>query len=111
MHLTPLQTLGIIVAVALGTMVTRFLPFLLFPAGRKRPRIIGDLSRLLPPAAMGLLVVYALRGVDFSAAGHWLPSLLAVAATAAIHLWRRSVLLSVTAGTILYMVLIQVVFI
>ena len=58
MYLTPMQTLGMILAVAAGTQLTRWLPFLLFPENKEPPRVVTDLGRLLPAAMMGLLVVY-----------------------------------------------------
>ena len=111
MYLTVPQTLGIILAVALGCMLTRFLPFLLFPEGKQLPKVIDDLARLLPPAMMGLLVVYCLKGVDFLSGNHGLPEIIAIAVTAGLHLWRRNTLLSIAAGTVVYMVLVQVVFV
>lgn len=110
MHLTPLQTLAIILAVAAGTQVTRWLPFLLFPESRKPPAWVTDLGRLLPPAMMGLLVVYCLRNVAWLTAPHGAPELIAIAAVALVH-WRwRNVLVSIAGGTVLYMVLVQAVF-
>lgn len=111
MFLTLLQTLLIILAIALGTAVTRFLPFLLFPQGRTPPKIIDTLTTLLPPASMGLLVVYCLKNVSLTAAPYGLPELIGIAVTAVLHLWRRNVLLSIAAGTITYMLLVQIVFV
>lgn len=110
MHLTPLQTVVIILAVALGTQLTRWLPFLLFPEGRAVPKTVAYLGRVLPPAAMGLLVVYCLRGVSLSSPPHGAPEAAAILLTAALHRWRGNVLLSIAGGTALYMLLIQVVF-
>ena len=111
MFLTPLQTLVMILAIALGTAVTRYLPFLLFPQDKEPPRFIRDLTTLLPPAVMGLLVVYCLNGVSFTAAPYGIPELIGVAVTAALHLWRRNTLLSIAAGTVVYMVLVQFIFV
>ena len=111
MYLTPLQTLVMILAIAAGTAVTRFLPFLLFPQDQEPPRFIRDLTTLLPPAVMGLLVVYCLKGVSFTAAPYGIPELIGVAVTAALHLWRRKTLLSIAVGTAVYMVLVQFVFV
>ncbi len=110
MHLSPSETLLIILAVALGTMFTRFTPFILFPDNKKHPPVIDYLSRMLPPAMMGLLVIYCLRNLSFFTSPHGLPEIIAIAAIAALHLWRRNVLLSIAGGTILYMVLVQHVF-
>ncbi len=110
MHLSPSETLLIVLAVALGTMFTRFTPFILFPENKKHPPVIDYLSRMLPPAMMGLLVIYCLRNLSFFTSSHGLPEIIAIAAIAALHLWRRNVLLSIAGGTILYMVLVQHVF-
>lgn len=110
MVLTPLQILGIIFAVAAGTQITRWLPFWLFPEDKKPPAWVMDLGKVLPAATMGLLVVYCLKGVDWTAPPHGAPELLAILAVAALHRWKGNVLLSIAGGTILYMVLVQVVF-
>lgn len=110
MYLTPLQTLGIILAVAAGTQLTRWLPFWLFPEKKEPPRVVADLGRLLPPAMMGLLVVYCLKDVTWLSAPHGAPELLAIAAVALLHRWKGNVLLSITGGTALYMLLVQAVF-
>lgn len=111
MHLTSLQTLGIILAVAAGTQLTRWLPFWLFPENRQPPAVIVYLGRVLPPAMMGLLVVYSLRNTDILSGSHGLPEAIAVTVTAGLHLWRRSTLLSILAGTAVYMLLVQLVFV
>ena len=110
MTLTTTQALLIALAVTAGAMLTRFLPFLLFPDNRPVPKIISYLGRTLPAAMMGLLVVYCLRNVDIAAAPHGLPELIALAVVTVLHLWKRNVLLSIGAGTVVYMVLVQVVF-
>ena len=110
MQLTSWQTLAIILAVAAGTQLTRWLPFLLFPEKKQPPAWVTDLGKLLPPAMMGLLVVYCLKGVSWTAAPHGAPELIAVAVTAALHWWRGNVLLSIAGGTAVYMLLVQLVF-
>ena len=110
MRLTPLETLITILAVTLGTQLTRWLPFLLFPEKREPPRVVLYLGRVLPPAMMGLLVVYCFRNVTWLSSSHGLPELLAAAVVAALHLWKRSVLLSIAGGTVVYMLLVQTVF-
>ena len=110
MRLDTIQSLVIILMVALATQITRWTPFLLFSGERKLPRVVEDLGKLLPPAMMGLLVVYSLRSTDLLGGSHGIPEAIAVAVTALLHLWRRSTLLSILAGTAVYMVLVQVVF-
>lgn len=100
----------ILLALVAGTLITRFLPFLVFPAGKKTPRFVEYLGAKLPYASMGLLVVYCLKGVHISSGSHGIPELIAVAITAGLQVWRKNVLLSISAGTVVYMLLVQVVF-
>ncbi len=92
------------------TALTRFLPFLVFPEGRKRPAFVLYLGKVLPYAVMGMLVVYCLRSTPILGPSHGLPELIAVLITAGLHLWRHNTLLSVFGGTACYMFLVQVVF-
>ena len=110
MRLDTVHSLVIVLMVALATQITRWTPFLLFFDGKKLPKVVEDLGRLLPPAMMGLLVVYSLRGVDILSGSHGLPEAIAVAATALLHLWKRNTLVSILAGTAVYMLLVQLVF-
>lgn len=100
----------IILALIAGTLITRFLPFLLFPAQKEKPRRLEYLGKTLPYAAMGLLVVYCLKGINFFSGSHGIPELVSVTAVAALHAWKRNSLLSIGAGTALYMLLVQAVF-
>ena len=111
MRLGTIQSLVIILMVALATQITRWTPFLLFSGERKLPRVVEDLGKLLPPAMMGLLVVYSLRNTDPFTGSHGLPEAIAVAVTAGLHLWKRSTLLSILVGTAVYMLLVQLVFV
>ena len=111
MRLTTVQTLVILLAVAAGTQITRWLPFVLFPEHREPPKVVAYLGRVLPPAMMGLLVVYCLRSVDLLSGSHGLPEAIAGAVIAALHLWKRNVLLSIAGGTAVYMLLVQAVFV
>ena len=96
--------------IAVCTALTRFLPFLIFPAGKKRPAFITYLGKVLPYAIMGMLVVYCLKAVDFVQPPHALPELIACAVTVVLHVWKRSTLLSIVGGTVCYMLLVQVIF-
>ena len=104
------QQLVTLAAVVLGTMLTRFLPFLVFPAGKPAPKYVAYLGRVLPAAALGLLVVYCFKDVSFLSGSRGLPELIGVAVVAALHLWRRNMLLSIAGGTVCYMLLVQLVF-
>ena len=96
--------------IALITAALRFLPFLLFGNGRKTPKIIEKLSSLLPFAIMGMLVVYCLKSISFDSLGGFMPALIATAAVVALHAWRKNTLLSIASGTVIYMLLVQLVF-
>ena len=74
------------------------------------PRYIQYLGKVLPGAIFAMLVVYYLRNVTPLAGSHGLPELIAVAATVGLHVWKRQTLLSIAAGTITYMLLVQFVF-
>lgn len=100
----------LILVAALVTMSTRFLPFLVFGKNRPIPRIVTYLGSVLPFAVMGMLVVYCMKDVVFLAPPYGIPELLSCLVVAALHLWKRSSLLSIGVGTVFYMVLIQVVF-
>lgn len=104
------KELLIVAAMICGTVITRFLPFFVFPAGKETPKFVDYLGKTLPFATMGLLVVYCLKGVDVTMAPHGLPELLAVAVIAALHRWKGNSLLSIGAGTVFYMFLVQVIF-
>lgn len=100
----------IIAIVALVTIALRFLPFLIFGENRKTPPLIAYLGQVLPFAIMGMLVVYCLKGVSFTAAPFGIPEFIGCAVVAGLHLWKRNTLLSIGAGTICYMLLVQFVF-
>ena len=98
MTMTVTQSVITIAAVVLGTMTTRFLPFLVFPEGREPPAFIRYLGTVLPYAVIGLLLVYCLKDAVFTSY-HALPR------------WKRNMLLSLFAGTALYMLLVQTCFV
>lgn len=108
--MTLTQRVITIALIVLGTMLTRFLPFILFPAGRKTPKYVTYLGKALPGAIFGLLVIYCLKNVSLLSGSHGLPELISIALVAALHLWRRQMLLSIAAGTVCYMLLVQLVF-
>lgn len=101
-------TIGIMVG---GTMLTRFLPFILFPANKETPAFVLYLGRVLPFAIIGFLVVFCLKNVNLLAAPHGIPEAIAMLVIVGLHLWKRNVLLSIGGGTIVFMLLVQNVFI
>lgn len=100
-------TIGVCV---LATMLTRFLPFMVFSGKRPTPKYVQYLGNALPTAVFGMLVVYCLKNVSILTGSHGLPELIAIAVTVLIHLWKRKMLLSVAGGTVCYMLLVQLVF-
>lgn len=103
-----IATVGLCV---IATMFTRFLPFLVFRSDKPAPQYIRYLGKALPAAIFGMLVVYCLRSVDILGGSHGIPELIAIAVVAALHLWRRNMLLSIASGTAVYMLLVQFVFV
>lgn len=104
------QQMITIAMVILGTVLTRFLPFLLFPAGKETPKYIRYLGRVLPSAVFGLLVIYCLKNINIVTGSHGISELLSIGAVVALHLWKRQMLLSIAGGTVMYMILVQMVF-
>ena len=99
-----------VAVIALVTALLRFLPFALFSGKRGVPPLIDKLGRILPAAVMGMLVVYCLKDIHFTAVEGFLPTLIACLVVGVLYIWRRNTLLSILAGTVCYMLLVQVVF-
>ena len=111
--MSPMTLSQQIVTIALcvaGTMLTRFLPFLVFSSKKPTPRYIQYLGKALPCAIFGMLVVYCLKNVSVLGGSHGLPELIAIAVTVALHKWKHQMLLSIAGGTACYMLLVQLVF-
>ena len=104
------HSMAIIAICALVTAALRFLPFLIFGENRKTPPVIAYLGQLLPYAIMGMLVVYCLKDISFASPPFGLPEAIGCAVVAGLHVWKRSTLLSIGAGTVCYMLLVQFVF-
>lgn len=98
-------TIGLCV---LGTMATRFIPFMIFNENRRTPSFILYLGKFLPSAVFGMLVIYCLKNVEFLQGNHGAPELLAILVTGMLHVWKRQMLLSIAGGTIFYMILLHV---
>ena len=96
---------------AAATMLTRFLPFLVFGSrGGKVPEVVEYLGHVLPAAIFGMLIVYCLKGVTPFAGSHGIPEAMAIAATIALHKWKHQTLVSIAGGTVCYVLLVQLVF-
>ena len=105
-----LHGIAMVAIVAAVTILLRFLPFWIFGENRTTPPLITHLGRVLPFAIMGMLVVYCLKDTTFTAAPFGIPELLCCALVAVLHVWKRSTLLSIGAGTLCYMLLVQYIF-
>lgn len=105
-----LHSLLLVITIALVTALTRFLPFWIFGGRQKTPELILRLGKVLPFAIMGMLVIYCLKDISFLAAPYGIPELLGCAVVALLHIWKRNTLLSIGAGTVFYMLLVQFVF-
>ncbi len=108
--MTTQQIIVTIAVVIAATMLTRFLPYLLFPQGKKTPDFVIYLGKVLAPAVFGLLVVYCFRNTSFTSGSYGIPEILALLTVVLTFVWKRQMLLSMASGTILYMILVQVVF-
>ena len=97
-------------AVVLGTMTTRFLPFIIFPANKPIPKYIQYLGRVLPFSVIGMLIIYCLKDVSLITNPFALSEIIAILGIVALHKWQHSMLLSISGGTILYMLLVQFIF-
>lgn len=104
------QQIITIAMVVLATMLTRFLPFIVFPSGKPSPKYIQYLGKVLPAAVFGLLVIYCLKNVDVMTGSHGLPELISIAVVIGLHLWKRNMLISIAGGTVCYMLLVQLAF-
>jgi branched-subunit amino acid transport protein AzlD len=111
MNYSPLQLLLFFSVVALGTMLTRALPFLLFPEHKEIPRYIKYLANILPFTIIGMLVVYCLKDISFLQSPHAIPEAISIAIIVVLHLWKKNTLLSIGGGALFYMILVQYVFV
>ncbi len=97
--------------IAFGTLLTRALPFLLFPENRPIPKYMKYLADILPFTIIGMLVVYCLKDIHITSSPYAIPEAISIAAILILHIWKKNTLLSIGGGALLYMLLIQYVFI
>lgn len=110
MVMTQTQLIITVAICILGTVITRFLPFVVFSENKETPKFVTYLGKYLPSAVFGMLIVYCLKDVSILQGSHGLPELIAILLTAGVHLWKRQMLISIAVGTVSYMLLIQFVF-
>lgn len=101
---------ALVAVMAIVTMLLRFLPFLIFRAGKPIPPYVAYLGDVLPSAIIGMLVIYCLKDTVITAAPYGLPELIAALCVVGLQVWRRNSLVSILSGTVVYMLLVQLVF-
>lgn len=109
-----MSTINQIITIALcvlATMLTRFLPFMVFSENKKTPAFITYIGKYLPSAVFGMLIIYCLKDVSITSNTHAIPELIAIVVTSGLHLYKKNMLISIAGGTICYMLLLQFVFI
>ena len=104
--------MGLTIAVCTAaTMLTRFLPFVVFSSkDQQPPEVVRYLGRVLPAAIFGMLIVYCLKGVSLTSGSHGIPEAIAIGVTVALHKWKHQTLVSIAGGTLCYVLLVQLVF-
>lgn len=105
-----LQPAPMVLTVALVTLATRALPFLLFSGRKDTPSYVLYLGRVLPPAILALLIVYSVKSTAWTSQAYGLPELLAIGIVVVLHLWKKNHLLSISLGTLVYMLMLQKLF-
>ena len=109
--MTVAQHAIVIVLAAIATMLTRFLPFIIFRSDKPTPAFLSYLGKALPPAVFGMLVVYCLKSVSLLAFPFGIPELIGVASVIVLHLLFRKMLVSIAGGTVIYMILVNLIFV
>ena len=112
--MTTAYLLTLLFATGTVTILLRAFPFLAFGRGGKPPAFVGELGLLISPAAIAMLIVYCFcacfSGVSFAEKLYGAAEWIAGATVIVLHLRFRNPLLSIIAGTAVYMLLVQKVF-
>ena len=109
--MTLTQQIITIALCVLATVLTRALPFAIFSRSKKTPKFIQYMGKYLPSAVFGMLVIYCLKDVNFFQGYHGAPEIVAILVTILLHVWKRKMILSISVGTIFYMLLVNLVFV
>lgn len=96
--------------IALVTISLRSAPFMLFPDNKETPKYIKYLGKILPNTIIAMLVIYCLKDISVFVYPNALPEIIAIISIAILHIWKRNTLLSIGGGTLIYMLLVQNVF-
>lgn len=105
------QQITIIAICAVVTIATRVVPFLIFKPDKPLPPYMEYLGKVLPGAVFGMIVVYCLRNTPVCKYPYGIPEIIGIAVTVAVHLYKKNMMISMVAGTIVYMISVQVIFI
>ncbi len=105
-----LHSILLVVVMAVVSFLLRAFPFMLFSGKKETPKFVLYLGKVLPYAIIGMLVIYCVKDISFDAVSHFLPYIIAGAVVVVLHIWKRNTLLSILAGTLSYMALVQFVF-
>lgn len=108
--LTTLQSLMIIIVIAVVTLFTRAIPFLIFSGQGETPKYVVYIGKVLPAAVIGMLIIYCVKNVSVLKLPYGIPEVISIITVASLHTWKRNNLISILGGTVLYMFLIQFVF-
>ena len=92
---------ALVAAMSVMTILTRF---------QNTPRYITYLGKVLPPAIIGMLVIYCLKDVSILSKPFGIPELIAAICVVGLQVWKRNSLISILTGTVVYMVMVQMVF-
>ena len=103
-----MKSVILIAVMAVVTILLRFLPFLVFR--KKTPPYITYLGKVLPPAIIGMLVIYCLKDITPLVQPYGLPELIAAGCVGGAHGIKKNSLISILLGTAVYMVLIRTIF-
>lgn len=109
MKMTNTQMIITVAVVVLATVLTRFLPYILFPQNRPIPKYISYLGKVLAPAVFGFLVVYCFRNVKLTTSPYGIPELIGLIVVICSFLWKRSMFLSMILGTAVYMAILYLI--
>lgn len=101
------QQIIMVAAGVMATVLTRFIPFILFRPGKPTPKYIIYLGKVLPASVFALLVIYCLRNIA-EIDKDTIAQVIGVVFTILVHIWRKNLMWSIAAGTIGYMILIRV---
>lgn len=98
----------LVATMSVTTVLLRALPFFVFR--KKTPAYVAYLGEVLPPAIIGMMVIYCLKDISVSISPFGIPELIAVLCVVGVQILRRNSLISILSGTVVYMVLVQMIF-